>query len=67
MIRVNAAIFAYYPHGYHMLLRDLEAPMVSADVARWVLTPGAPLASRADRDSFEAELSGTSQAALAGQ
>ena len=26
-----------YPNGYHMLLRDLEAPMVRGDVARWVL------------------------------
>jgi len=26
-----------YPHGYHMLLRDLEGPQVQDDVASWVL------------------------------
>jgi acylglycerol lipase len=57
--------FAYYQHGYHMLLRDLEGPMVTADVAGWILTPGAPLLSGADRNAFEADLSGTNQASLA--
>jgi acylglycerol lipase len=56
---------AYYRHGYHMLLRDLEGPMLSADVAEWILMPGAPLFSGADRNSFEAELDGTNQASLA--
>lgn len=41
---------AYYEHGYHMLMRDLEGPAVIADVAGWVLAPGAPLLSGADRD-----------------
>ena len=40
---------AWYAHGYHMLLRDLEGPLVTADVASWVLSPGAPLPSGADR------------------
>ena len=57
--------FAYYRHGYHMLLRDLEGPVVSADVAGWILTPGGALFSGADRNTFEAELGGTNQAALA--
>jgi len=39
---------AYYPRGYHLLLRDLEAPMVDEDVAAWVLDPRAPLPSHAD-------------------
>lgn len=26
-----------YDHGYHMLLRDLEGPMVNQDVADWIL------------------------------
>jgi len=26
-----------YAHGYHMLLRDLEGPMVDRDIARWIL------------------------------
>jgi len=59
--------FAYYRHGYHMLLRDLEGPIVSADVASWVLAPGAPLLSGADRGAFEADLGETNQASLAGQ
>ena len=56
--------FAYYEHGYHMLLRDLEGPAVAADVAGWVLAPGAPLLSGADRNVFEAALGGTTQASL---
>ncbi len=59
--------FAFYLHGYHMLLRDLESPIVSADVAGWILTAGAPLASGADRGTFEADLGGTNQASLGGQ
>ena len=39
---------AYYPAGYHMLLRDLEGPVVAGDVAGWVLDPRAPLPSHAD-------------------
>jgi alpha-beta hydrolase superfamily lysophospholipase len=55
---------AYYEHGYHMLLRDLEGPTVIADVAGWVLAPEAPLLSGADRGAFEAVLGGTNQASL---
>ena len=29
-----------YPQGWHMLLRDLNAPVVWADVARWVARHG---------------------------
>jgi hypothetical protein len=50
-----------------MLLRDLESPIVSADIAGWILMPRAPLLSGADRGVFEAELGATSQAALGGQ
>jgi len=39
---------AYYPNGYHMLLRDLEGKTVADDVASWVLNRAAPLPSRAD-------------------
>jgi alpha-beta hydrolase superfamily lysophospholipase len=45
---------AFYTNGWHMLLRDLEGPAVSADVAGWVLHPEAPLASGADRGAVEA-------------
>jgi acylglycerol lipase len=44
---------AWYDDGYHMLLRDLEAPVVIADVASWVLAPAAPLPSGADRIAAE--------------
>jgi alpha-beta hydrolase superfamily lysophospholipase len=55
---------AYYRHGYHMLLRDLDGPTVAADVAGWVLMPGAPLLSGADRDGAVAAWGGTNQASL---
>ena len=55
------ARLAWYENGYHMLLRDLEGPVLIADVASWVLTPTAPLPSRADRAAAEAFLVGSSQ------
>jgi alpha-beta hydrolase superfamily lysophospholipase len=39
---------AYYPKGYHMLLRDLEGQAVADDVASWALNRAAPLPSHAD-------------------
>jgi acylglycerol lipase len=44
---------AWYDNGYHMLLRDLDGPVVIADVASWVLAPAAPLPSGADRVAAE--------------
>jgi acylglycerol lipase len=44
---------AWYDHGYHMLLRDLEAPMVWRDVASWIEDHGAALPSGADRRASE--------------
>lgn len=44
-----ARTIAWYPAGYHMLLRDLDAELVRTDVASWVLHPGAPLPSGDDR------------------
>lgn len=35
---------AWYPDGYHMLLRDLQGEQVVTDIAHWMLTPG-PLPS----------------------
>jgi alpha-beta hydrolase superfamily lysophospholipase len=55
------ARLAWYENGYHMLLRDLEGPLVSADVAGWVLDPGVPLASGADRGAIEAYLQSSPQ------
>jgi alpha-beta hydrolase superfamily lysophospholipase len=48
------AKLAWYKDGYHMLLRDLQGPMVAADVASWVLTPATSLPSGADRMAAEA-------------
>lgn len=39
--------FAYYEAGWHMLLRDLQAETVIADVASWILAPEARLPSGA--------------------
>jgi acylglycerol lipase len=42
---------ALYAGGYHMLLRDLEAPLVLHDVEAWVADHQAPLPSGADRNA----------------
>ena len=60
----HRAKLAWYKDGYHMLLRDLEGPIVTADVANWVLAPGAPLPSGADRIAAEAFSRGGSQLSL---
>jgi acylglycerol lipase len=39
---------AYYHKGWHLLLRDLEGPIVAEDVANWIADPRAPLPSHAD-------------------
>jgi alpha-beta hydrolase superfamily lysophospholipase len=36
---------AYYPEGYHMLLRDLQAELVFDDVLSFLQNPDAPLPS----------------------
>jgi alpha-beta hydrolase superfamily lysophospholipase len=61
------AKLAWYKDGYHMLLRDLEGPMVAADVASWVLAPAAPLPSGADRIAAEVFLPAASQVSLDGR
>jgi alpha-beta hydrolase superfamily lysophospholipase len=40
---------AWYPGGYHMLMRDLDGPTVIADVESWIANQAAPLPSGADR------------------
>ena len=37
-----------YSSGWHMLLRDLEAEVVLADIAAWTAAPDAPLPSGAE-------------------
>jgi acylglycerol lipase len=39
---------AIYSRGYHMLLRDLQAEAVLADIVSWMTAPAQPLPSRAD-------------------
>jgi acylglycerol lipase len=39
---------AYYPDGYHLLLRDLHAATVLADIAAWIADPQTALPSGAD-------------------
>jgi len=39
---------AYYRHGYHLLLRDLNGAAVAGDIASWVLDRRAPLPSQGD-------------------
>jgi acylglycerol lipase len=45
---------ALYEDGYHMLLRDLEAPLVWHDVESWLADHRAPLPSAADHRASEA-------------
>ena len=40
--------FAFYPEGYHLLLRDQQRSLVGADIAAWILAPGAALPSDAE-------------------
>ncbi|MDH3474430.1 MAG: lysophospholipase [Rhodospirillales bacterium] len=43
---------ALYATGWHMLLRDLEAELVQADIAAWITAAEQPLPSGADRDAL---------------
>jgi pimeloyl-ACP methyl ester carboxylesterase len=42
------ATFAFYPKGYHLLERDHEGAIVTADIAHWLQDPAAPLPSGAE-------------------
>ncbi len=39
---------AFYPEGWHMLLRDLQGEVVLRDIAAWVRDPATPLPSGLD-------------------
>lgn len=41
--------FAYYPEGYHLLLRDLDRGLPIGDIIAWIHSPRAPLPSGADQ------------------
>lgn len=43
---------AAYQNGWHMLLRDLSAEIVWADIAAWIADPKAPLPSAAERHTL---------------
>jgi alpha-beta hydrolase superfamily lysophospholipase len=40
---------AFYPGGYHLMMRDLDRATVIADAIAWIATPTAPLPSKADQ------------------
>jgi acylglycerol lipase len=40
---------AFYPDGYHLLLRDLDRITPIEDIMAWIARPGMPLPSGADR------------------
>lgn len=42
---------AYYPNGWHMLLRDIEGPLVAEDVVAWIYDHDATLPTGADKDA----------------
>jgi alpha-beta hydrolase superfamily lysophospholipase len=44
---------AYYPGGYHLLLRDLDRMVPITDVLAWMAHPTSPLPSGADRRAKE--------------
>ncbi|OFX07700.1 MAG: hypothetical protein A2516_05995 [Alphaproteobacteria bacterium RIFOXYD12_FULL_60_8] len=43
---------AFYPKGYHMLLRDLQAKKVLDDIAAWAVDPNKPLPSGVDANGI---------------
>jgi len=43
---------AWYPQGYHMLLRDLDGLVVQRDIESWIFDPAAPLPSGADHNAY---------------
>lgn len=47
---------AFYEDGYHMLLRDLNAPVVLTDIVAWIGDHRGPLPSGADREGMAAEI-----------
>ncbi len=45
--------FVFYPEGYHMLFRDLQAEIVWRDALTWIWDPSAELPSRLSHDARE--------------
>jgi acylglycerol lipase len=42
------SVLAFYPNGYHLLLRDKDRAMPIGDILSWIRNPRAPLPSGAD-------------------
>ena len=42
------AVRAFYPDGYHLLLRDKDRAVPIGDILAWIFDPEAPLPSGAD-------------------
>lgn len=47
---------AFYEHGYHLLMRDKQGPIVAADIAAWIDNHKAELPSGADGERSEPKL-----------
>jgi acylglycerol lipase len=47
---------AFYKNGYHLLMRDKDGPMVSADIVAWISNHEAALPSGADAPSVQPKL-----------
>ncbi len=47
-------ILAYYPKGYHLLLRDLDGAVVRRDIASWIADRDRALPSGADKAALAA-------------
>ncbi len=47
---------AFYEHGYHLLLRDKQGPVVAADIAAWIDNHEAALPSGADGERSQPKL-----------
>ena len=41
---------AFYPEGWHLLLRDRQRAVVAGDILAWLAAPAAPLPSGAERE-----------------
>ncbi|WP_421707433.1 alpha/beta hydrolase [Algihabitans sp.] len=49
----TARTLAYYSGGWHLLFRDLQGAVPTADVAAWIFDPDGALPSAADREAEE--------------
>jgi alpha-beta hydrolase superfamily lysophospholipase len=46
--------YAFYPDGWHLLTRDLNADTVRADLAAWLASPGVALTHEVDKEAASA-------------